>query len=204
MSKTDFFAELGKAKENYDFLDKDEELIKKMRVRTRLEAERKQMGKVLATADKEILLELQKMGFRRKTIRLLHLVPLIQVAWSEGTVTNFELRKIIEIAQAEKRLRNTQLEQLLDWINHKPSDEFFATSLKVVRLLLESLSDEEKAESKKDLISYCIAVARASDSVLGSPRRVSDKERAQMEEIAMVLDKVNKSNAKNTKDNLLR
>lgn len=191
MTQVSFMEEIKNAPENEYFYPKDLELIEKMRMRARLEADQNQMGKILAVADKQVLRELQKMGFNRKTVRLLYFVPLIQVAWSEGMITGFELRKIIEIARLDKRLRKAQFEQLLNWINNKPTDDFFTASLKIIRIMLESLDDAEKAESKKDLISYCTAVARASGGLLGLGNRISDIEKNQIEKIAGALGKSN-------------
>ena len=99
MSQNEFLADRKLAKEAEYFHKKEQELIAKMRQRAALVAERGEMGEALGIADEEILQDLQELGFNRETVKLLHLIPLIQVAWADGQVTSKQLARVLEIAR---------------------------------------------------------------------------------------------------------
>lgn len=190
MSEKDAFADLRKAKEEGYFRKKEQELIEKMQRRAQLEAERQQMGETIGIADEEILQDLQELGYTRESVSLLHLVPLVQVAWAEDNVTQRERQLIYEVA----RLRGIEEgspahRQLTDWLNHKLPKEFFQNTLRVLGAILEALPMEKRQASKQDLVSYCTQVATVSGGILGLGRKISDEEQALLEQIAAELER---------------
>lgn len=54
---------------------------------------------------------------------------------------------------------------------------------------MEGLSDEEKVESKRDLIAYCTAVAHACQRLPASEPRLSAVEEDQIADIAKAIGK---------------
>lgn len=188
MIKSGLFETIKNAKEHKYIQNKDFELIAKMHSRAKLQTEREKLGTVSEADNEELLQDLQLMGFNREMVSLLYLIPLIQIAWSEGTVTSPELRKIIEIARSNETLTKAGLDQLLNWINNKPSDEFFASALNIIGIILESLSDEERNASTKDLLSYCTSVARASDGFFAPGHKLADIKKSQIAEIVAALE----------------
>ena len=193
MSQNEFLAGRKLAKEAEYFHKKEQELIAKMRQRAALAAERGEMGEALGIADEEILQDLQELGFNRETVKLLHLIPLIQVAWADGQVTSKQLAKVLEIArEGGIAPEGAAFQQLLEWINNRPSEAFFQNSLRVIQAMLEGLSPEEQANSKTSLVSYCTSVAAASGGLLGFGRKISAAERSHIEQIAGELEDSNK------------
>ena len=193
MSQNEFLAGRKLAKEAEYFHKKEQELIAKMRQRAALAAERGEMGEALGIADEEILQDLQELGFNRETVKLLHLIPLIQVAWADGQVTSKQLAKVLEIArEGGIAPEGAAFQQLLEWINNRPSEAFFQNSLRLIQAMLEGLSPEEQANSKTSLVSYCTSVAAASGGLLGFGRKISAAERSHIEQIAGELEDSNK------------
>ncbi|HRH45307.1 MAG TPA: hypothetical protein PKY82_26950, partial [Pyrinomonadaceae bacterium] len=95
MIKSGLFEAIKNAKVHNYLQNIDFELIEKMRSRAKLKVAPEKSNAGLEVDDEELLHELKKIGFNRETVKLLYLVPLIQIAWSEGTVTSPELRKIL-------------------------------------------------------------------------------------------------------------
>lgn len=188
MIKSGLFEAIKNAKVPNYLQNRDVGLLEKMRSRAKLKVAPEKSNAGLEVDDEELLHELKKIGFNRETVKLLYLVPLIQIAWSEGTVTSPELRKILEIARSNETLTKKEFNHLLNWINNKPSEEFFATSLNVISLILESLSEEEKVESTKNLLSYCTAVARASDGFFARQDKMAEIKATQIKEIIAALE----------------
>lgn len=197
MSEKDVFADMRKAKEEEYFRKKEQELIEKMRRHAQLQTERQQMGEAIGIADEEILRTLQELGYTRDSVSLLHLVPLVQVAWAEDNVSKRERELIYEVAKLRGvREGSPAYQQLTDWLDHKPSKEFFQSTFRVLRTMLEVLPSEKRETSKRDLVSYCTQVAAISGGILGLGRKISSDEQVLLEQIATELEQNHEAAAK--------
>jgi tellurite resistance protein len=179
------------------FYKKERELVEKLRQRAALEAERGAMGESLGVADERILEDLQALGFTRDTVALLHLVPLVAVAWAEGGIDKRERQLIYEVA----KLRGIEsggaaAKQLDGWLNRRPSDEFFERSLRIIRAVLKSLPQEAQQESRQSLVAYCTRIAAASGGILGLGSKISAAESALLTKIATELEEGHEAAAK--------
>lgn len=196
MSNKDAFAERERALEDDYFRQRERELIEKMRRRAAADAERRQMAEAAGTADQELLQELQQLGYTRETVVLLHLLPLVQVAWAEWGVSTKERNLILQVA----RLRGVEpggaaYEQLINWLDHRPSEEFAEKTLRLTSAILQALPPEKRDESKRDLVAYCTRVAEVSGGMLGFANKISDDERTMLQHIAAELERNNKAAA---------
>lgn len=196
MSNKDAFAERERALEDEYFQRRERELIEKMRRRAAADAERRQMAEAAGTADQELLQELQELGYTRETVVLLHLLPLVQVAWAEWGVSTKERNLILQVA----RLRGVEpggaaYEQLINWLDHRPSEEFAEKTLRLISAILQALPPEKRDESKRDLVGYCTRVAEVSGGMLGFANKISDDERTMLQHIAAELERNNKAAA---------
>lgn len=193
MTDKDAFKERGRALEDEYFHRKERELIAKMRERAAAEAERTRIGAQTGVADEQILRDLQELGYTADTVTLLHLVPLVQMAWAEGHVSMRERGLIMEAARARGIEADTPADrQLKGWLATRPSDELFSTTLRAITAMLASRPDAEREASEKDLLSYLTSIATASGGVLGWGA-VSDEERAVLARITQELEKTHQS-----------
>lgn len=174
----------GKALEDEYFHRKERELIEKLRQRHAAEAQRQDLAEATGIPDEEILNTLQEMGYTRDTVSLLHLVPLIHVAWADGKVTGPEREMILEAASLHGVAGGSPAYlQLTDWLDNRPSEEFFDQALRVVGSVLQSRPEAEGLSSS-DVLAHSLRVAEASGGILGFGNKVSDEERAMLERIA--------------------
>lgn len=202
MSSKDAFAERKRGLEEEYFHKKEKELLEKLRLRMQAEAEREQMAEALGVQDAEILSDLQALGYTRDTVALLHLVPLIQVAWADGDVAERERDLILELAKARGvEERSAAHRQLTDWLTQRPSEEFFQDTLRIVAKLFEAFTPEKQAASKRDLVSYSAEIASISGGILGLGRKISREEREVIERIAAELEKAHQAAAKRVIEN---
>jgi len=197
MTEKDAFADRKRAQEEEYFRKKEQELIAKMRRRAEAEAERQRMAEATGIADEEVLRDLQELGYTRESVTLLHLAPLVQVAWGEGKVTERERELILEVA----RLRGVAegqpaYQKLTEWLDHRPSEEFFQKTLRLLRAVLEALPPEQQQDTRRDLVSYCTQVAAASGGILGLGNKISEAEQALLERIAAELERDHATAAK--------
>lgn len=156
------------------------QLTEHLRWRAELEAERRQLAEAIGVTDQEILDDLQAFGYTRETIALLHLAPLVQVAWAEGRITKRERLLIHEAARLRGIEEGTEaFERLKGWLDFAPTEEFCEKSMSLIRAMLHTLPPEGREASKLDLVALCLRVAEASAGERGFASgglRVCDEE----------------------------
>jgi hypothetical protein len=192
MSNRETFDELRTAKEAQYFHKKEHELIEQLRRRAQREVERQEMAEATGIANEEVLQTLQELGYRRETIGLLHLVPLAQIAWASGSVTSQERKLVLQLSEWRGVEKGSPAwEQLNKWLDERPTDEFFLTTLRIIRHILDSDTGKPSVASRTDLISFCIRIARASGGFLGISGNISEEEQATLDQIADELTRRN-------------
>lgn len=193
MTDRDAFAERGRSLEEEYFHRKEREIIEKMRVSAAADEQRRRLGQETGVANDDVLHDLQDLGYTPETVMLLHLVPLIQIAWAEGGVTQKERDLIVKAARSRGITAGSPADQQLDlWLAQRPSNELFEKTLRAVRTILEAQPDDARAASEKDLLSLASAIATASGGIVGF-RAVSDEERQILAHISEELKKSGKA-----------
>ena len=192
MTDKDAFKERGRALEEDYFRRKEQELIEKMRRKAAAETARAELGAKTGVADADLLQSLQELGYTADTISLLHVVPLVQMTWADGSVSMRERDLIIEAARARGIESGSAADQTLQgWLTKRPSDELFTATLRAIGAMMASRPESERAASEKDLLSYLSSIASASGGVLGFGA-VSDQERAVLARVTQELEKTHK------------
>ncbi len=139
MTDKDAFKERGRALEDEYFHRKERELIAKMRERATAESDRQRIGATTGVADAQLLQDLQELGYTAETITLLHLMPLVQMAWAEGHVSMRERDLIIEAARARGIEKGSAADQqLAGWLATRPSEALFTTTLRAIAAMMQS------------------------------------------------------------------
>ena len=168
MPDNEFLGDRRRLQEEEYFRRKEQELIEKLKERGRDEATRRKMTERSGVADEEVLADLQALGYTPETVTLLHLVPLLQMAWAEGAVSERERALIIEAARAHGVEKDSPADhQLAAWLTHRPSDDFFEKTLRAIGAILQARSTEERDEIRRDLVARLTAIASASGGILG-------------------------------------
>lgn len=186
MADKDVFAERGRSLEEDYFRKKDRELIEKMKQAAAAEQSRRDMGARTGLTDPDMLRDLEELGFTPDTVGLLPLVPVLQVAWAEGGVTNVERKMLTDLARARAIEAGTPADrQLQDWMTTQPDDAVFARAGRLIRAMLDSGQDQGGL-SAEDLVKYCENIASASGGILGLGR-ISPEEREILASIASEL-----------------
>lgn len=189
MVERDVFGDRRRGLEEDYFRKKEKELIEKMRSRAEAEAERRRLGEQAGVADEEILQDLQALGYTADTVKLLHLVPFVQMAWAEGQVSDRERSLIIEAARSRGIDAGSPADrQLAGWLTERPSDDFFEKTLRAIGAILQARPPEERDAGQRDLVSYCTAIASASGGILGFGA-ITDEERQVLARISQELEK---------------
>ena len=156
------------ATEGEYFHRQDAELIEELRRRAALEERRQRFAEACQTGNPRILDAIERLGYDQNTIELLYFVPLVHVAWIDGAVSEAERNRIAVMAALHGLRENAPaLQQLTEWLDHRPPDAFFERTLHILRALLDELPEAERASRKDSLLRSMREVAFASCGILG-------------------------------------
>jgi hypothetical protein len=134
-----------------------------------------------------LLQELEALGFTPETVSLLPLVPIVEVAWAEGGISDEERRLIGQFARERGIAPGTPAdEKLAAWLRTQPSEEVFARARRLIRAMLDDRSAPGADPRIDELIRHCEEIAAASGGVLGF-RKISSEERALLQQIEAAL-----------------
>ena len=89
---------INRSREDEYFLRLEKQRLEKMRRNSAREAETVQLMEAFGIRPKELVRQLLDAGFNSDTFRVLYLVPRIQTAWSDGSVSERESQQILQIA----------------------------------------------------------------------------------------------------------
>ncbi len=191
MPTSDASANLRKSQEEEYFRKMELELIEKMGRQAELEAEHRHLAEAVGVTDDEILKGLKELGYTYQTVRLLHLVPLVQIAWIDGHVANREREQILQAShQLGVSEGSVAHHQLMTWLGHRPSEEFFQRTLSLIGRLLETLPPNERKVRTRELMFRCTKIASASGSIWGVGSKICQAERKLLYEIGVILERL--------------
>jgi hypothetical protein len=177
-------ADRGRAIEEDYFRKKDRELIEKMRQASAAEAARRELSEKSGLQDPELIAELEALGFTPETVALLPLVPLVQMAWAEGGVSDAERKMILQLARTRGIEEGSAADRrLAAWLASRPDPHVFSSATRLIRATLNSEASAAGSMSADDLVKYCEEIAAASGGIFGI-NRVSSEERALLNAIA--------------------
>ena len=137
----------------------------------------------IATDDKAVAEQIRKLGFDGETARVFDLLPLVHVAWADGSVQSSERKEIMRIV-AKRGLApdSAGARVLASLLDDRPPEAFMRQSREILRHLLART--EGRAD---DIVELCMKVAAASAGFLGLGERIDDDERRLIAEISLHL-----------------
>ena len=188
MSDRDAFKERERGLEEGYFLKREQELIEKMRQRVALERERGQLADKIGITNDEILRALQDLGYNSENIKLLHLMPLVHIAWANGKVSDPERKLILDAARASGIGEGSEAERDIEkLLQDRPSVEFMDAQFTAIRAIMEAVPEDSQKAIRENLTTYCTALASLSKGLFSLEPRVSKAEREALERVVDVL-----------------
>ena len=176
--------EFGKRDQEEDYFRKqDRELIERMR-KAAAEAA---AGARVGIQDPELLRDIAALGFGPDTVSLLPIVPILQVAWADESISPEERKLIVDFARLRGVTEGSAADSLLtEWLTRRPSADTFSRANRLVAAMLAAGSGTAQDLSADDLVKYSESIAAASGGLLGLGK-VSAGERLAIEQIQKAL-----------------
>ena len=160
------FGDREKAMEDAYFRDQDARLLGKLRQRADLDEIAIELGRKFQVDDPQLLLKVKELGITLETASGFFLAPLVEVAWADGRVKKEERSTVLKLARERSIEAGSQSYKCLEqWLDVRPTDEFFATALIVLKAGFSVLPHAEREERIRTVLDACEAVAQASAGI---------------------------------------
>ena len=177
MPGKEFLSDLRRAREEEYFHKKEKALEEENRERALREVKRAELGAVIGIFDEHLLNELLISGFTPETIRLLYLIPALEVAWVDGSVSGSEHARMLEFGREQGAEEGSPAyEQLLAWLKGKPTADFFESTLRLIGRVCRLQASSVGEATLRTVTSYCSQIAEASGSWFGLGSKISRPE----------------------------
>lgn len=171
----DFLDDRRRALEEAFFAQHNEELIRKLRAADPARPERERLAEASGLRDAALLDRLVALGIGSGTLAALSLVPLVIVAWSDGTLGEKERAAILSAAH-DNGLDGTGpgRELLAQWLAKPPPPALLQAWTDYVH----ALSPETRAVLHRQVMDRATQVAEAAGGLLGLLSGISAVEKA--------------------------
>ncbi len=180
----EFFGDRRRALEESFFAKRNQQLLEQMQQQVSAETKRASLSAASGITDPAVLDVLVDSGVEPATLAAMSLVPLIQVAWADGSVEPQERDAILQAAHAEGLDKQDAAYQLLErWLQQPPDKSLLGAWKDYVGALSKKLSDEARQQLQQDVLGRARQVAEAAGGILGLVHKVSAAERAVLAEL---------------------
>ena len=169
--------ERGKSLEDEFFRREDQRLIKRLAELKAAETTREGLAKASGITNPAVLDKLMELGVRPETVAALSIVPLVEVAWADGSLDAKERRAVLDRARDAGIAPGSAEHALLEaWLERRPEAKLLTAWTHLVRGMSEQLDRDAAARLKTGLLERARAVAASSGGVLGLGSKVSTAE----------------------------
>lgn len=160
-----FMGDREKAFEESYFRQQDAKLLEKLRQGATLDEIAIALRDKLDVDNPELLAQAREAGITPETAPAFLLAPLVEVAWAEGKVGRHEREAVLRLAHDRGIASGSPAhDQLVAWLQHRPSDTLFGAALDVIRAGFEVLPHAEREERIERIVHACREVAAGSGS----------------------------------------
>jgi len=173
----EFLGDRKKALEESFFAKQNAALLERIRAQHQKESRVEQLRRVCDISDPELVDKLVELGLDAESWAALSLVPLVEVAWADGSLEAQERKAILAAAAEEGITPGSPSQALLDrWLDERPQPTLFAAWGAYATGLAAKLDGGERSALRRDLVERARKVAKAAGGMLGL-KSVSDAEK---------------------------
>ncbi|HND09895.1 MAG TPA: hypothetical protein PKI49_05355 [Pseudomonadota bacterium] len=143
-----------------------------------------QVIETLKLPNRDIAERLVRLGFDSETACVLHVLPLIQVAWANNDISRRERSRILHVLKLREIPEGSRAWVMVEsMLETRPTDAFLHACREVLRDMLAT-SKSGPGQEERQLIDLCVEIAEASGGLFGLVRAVSAAEKTVIADIA--------------------
>lgn len=156
------------ALEDRFFKDEEAKQISHLRDKLAAQKNREELAEVCGIEDPTVLDTLTKLDVGAHDVSALTLVPLVEVAWADGSMSKEERAAILKAAIAQGVKDESHSHALLDaWLEKRPSKDLFQAWVGYVNAVRAHVSEDEMTALKESILGLAHDVASAAGGYLG-------------------------------------
>lgn len=160
--------ERGKALEEAFFAKKNKELLEQVKAQLDASTQRDNLKAACGIEDDGLLDQLIENGLNAESITAMSMVPLVLVAWADGSVNDKEREAILSSAeQAGIKSDSVASQMLIGWLDQAPDASLTDVWKDYVGAVAEKLPAGEKIKLGEQILSRCQQVAESAGGFLG-------------------------------------
>lgn len=154
--------------ENAFFRQRDEQLLQRLRDELSAMEARQKLAHVSGIVEEQVLTSLVEVGVRAETLAAVSFIPMIEVAWCDGSVSPEERKVVLNAASAHGISEDSAaIEALKHWLNQRPDSRVVEAWRAYVREMNRIMPRESLAAMKTRMLDRCRRVAAAAGGFLG-------------------------------------
>lgn len=137
----------------------------------------------LATDDHALAEQIRKLGFDGDKAKVFDLLPLVHVAWADGSIQRGERSAILKILRGRGIEPGSEAFRTIEaLLEERPPESFMRQSLALLRGVVAS-----RGGDATEIVDLCIKVAAASGGILGLGSRIGEDEKQLIAAISVEL-----------------
>ncbi|HEY2387705.1 MAG TPA: hypothetical protein VGK30_12140 [Candidatus Binatia bacterium] len=188
MTEKDPFEERRKAFEEEYFKKKDAQLVDKLKAVFHRKLDRESIKKMTGITSDRVLDNLVQLSLSGEGMAAFNLYPLLEVAWADNVVSEPEIRAVLDAAHDHGIPRGSVAHKLLDdGLQNRPNEDSRKAWYMYAEELRKTLSPQELATFRQDLLDYARRVATASGGIFNMVFQVSHNEHQVLKAIEKAL-----------------
>ena len=162
------FARAARILESVFFLEQDSLLSERLRAMQQMSEGKQALAEVSGIRDEALLTRLLELGVKPQTVAALAAVPLIEVAWADGSVDAKERETVLAHARERGITQGSMEYDLLErWLHLRPEPALLTAWQTYARTLCACLTPSERAVLQGELLHATESTARASGGIFG-------------------------------------
>jgi len=180
----ELFGERGSRLEEEFFTKYNQELLQRIRQKGEQEERKSALSEVSGITNDAVLEKMVALDLCNETLVALSLVPLVSVAWADGSIDEKEREAVLAGAEEAGLGKGDLSYRLLgNWLEFEPQPGLLGTWKDYVTGLCENMGPEERKVLKQELLGRARAVAAAAGGFLGLGKKVSAEEEKVLEDL---------------------
>ncbi|MGE0223540.1 MAG: hypothetical protein AB7S57_09785 [Acetobacteraceae bacterium] len=173
----EFLGDRRAALEEAFFAKQNQAMLQKLRETDDTKQQRDALSAASGITDPAVLEKLAALGISADTLAALSLVPLVAVAWADGSLDERERRSAFSKAADAGLHSGTVSHQIFErWLAEKPSPALLGAWKDYAEALAASMDDRARRDFRQDILSRARAVAESAGGFLGTGKKVSAQE----------------------------
>ncbi|MCB4791467.1 MAG: hypothetical protein LHV68_06220 [Elusimicrobia bacterium] len=167
--------------EDQFFFQKDLELKEKQRALQQMKETKDALREASGIQDEAVLQKLVDLNIKPDTVASLAVVPLVEVAWANGTI-GLKEKEAVLTAVSKFGWTNKNIDYMLleRWLEHKPDPALLQAWGEYTKYVCEQMNSDEVVRFRTEIMSHAKAISEVSGGILGLGK-ISQQEKEMLE-----------------------